>query len=441
MLLPGGEIVAHTLIDRDGYIRFDNMKGYVSDSQTLSGDVRALQTSEKLELQRFSTLSYFSDGDEVVDLYRQHRTFDTLSPEELVSAALAASEYLTRSVGPDGKFVYIYYPKSDSVPDDYNILRHAGAIYAMLEVYDVTGDRDLLEAAERAIGYLVTMAQPCEAEELETEVLCIVEDGEVKLGGNALAIIALAKYTELTGNQEHYPLMVALGNWMRSVQGFDGEFKVHLLDLASGKSSSFRSDYYPGEALLALMRLYTLDSDPAWLDSAEAGAEWLITVRDSGLDTSELAHDHWLLYALNELYRQRPQELFSEHAFKISDAIIAAQNRNPQYPDWLGSYNQPPRSTPTATRSEGLFSTYLLARDHGYEDRAAAILEALKLNVAFQLSTQFRPESVMYLKDPQRSMGGFHRSLDNYELRIDYTQHNISALLGLYKILNASPVE
>jgi hypothetical protein len=345
-------------------------------------------------------------------------------------------------VGEDGKFVYIYYPKSGSQPDDYNILRHAGTIYAMLEVHELTGDQDLLEAAERAIGYLVNTAQPCTIEGPEVEDqehLCIVEAGEVKLGGNALAIIALAKYSELTGNQAHYPLMVALGNWMRAVQGADGEFKVHLLEYASGEASSFRSDYYPGEALLALNQLYALDGDPAWLDAAEAGAEWLITVRDGGLETSELEHDHWLLYALNELYRQRPQEIFREHAYKISEAIIAAQNREPQYPDWLGSYNQPPRSTPTATRSEGLFSAYLLARDFGDEEWAAAILEALQLNVAFQLGTQFRPESVMYLKDPGRSLGGFHRSLDNYELRIDYTQHNISALLGLYKVLTASP--
>ena len=120
---------------------------------------------------------------------------------------------------------------------------------------------------------------------------------------------------------------------------------------------------------------------------------------------------------------------------KQKHGIFLKQNRAPEYPDWLGSYYQPPRSTPTATRSEGLFSTYLLARDYGYEQMASQILEALKLGAAFQLQTQFRPESVMYLKDPQRALGGFHRSLDNYELRIDYTQHNISALLGLYKIL------
>ncbi len=41
----------------------------------------------------------------------------------------------------------------------------------------------------------------------------------------------------------------------------------------------------------------------------------------------------------------------------------------------------------------------------------------------------------MYLRDPRRALGGFHRSLTNYEIRIDYVQHNISAILGLMRIM------
>ena len=147
-----------------------------------------------------------------------------------------------------------------------------------------------------------------------------------------------------------------------------------------------------------------------------------------------LIHDHWLLYGLNDLYRQRPNELYLNHAFRIANAIIQSQNRDPLYPDWLGSYYDPPRSTPTATRSEALYAAYQLARDYSDWDFAQKVLGAFYLDVSFQLQTQFRPESVMYLDDPQRALGGFHRSLTDYEIRIDYVQHNISSLVGLFKI-------
>ena len=114
---------------------------------------------------------------------------------------------------------------------------------------------------------------------------------------------------------------------------------------------------------------------------------------------------------------------------------MLSQNREPEYPDWLGSYYQPPRSTPTATRSEGLCAVYQLARDFRTSREANQILSTLEMGIAFQLQTQFRPESVMYVSDPQRSLGGFHSSLTNFRLRIDYTQHNISSLLCAIRVL------
>ena len=50
--------------------------------------------------------------------------------------------------------------------------------------------------------------------------------------------------------------------------------------------------------------------------------------------------------------------------------------------------------------------------------------------------TQFQPESVMYLLDPQEALGGFHNSLTNFEIRIDYVQHNVSSILCLAEILD-----
>lgn len=41
----------------------------------------------------------------------------------------------------------------------------------------------------------------------------------------------------------------------------------------------------------------------------------------------------------------------------------------------------------------------------------------------------------MYLRKPRRSLGGFTRSLTNFEVRIDYVQHNISALVLLHQLL------
>ncbi len=440
--LPG-ELVAKTLVDAGQRLRLKAIAAQldvVSQAEAL-GRAAGMRS---LVAYRFSTSSYFSDATSVIPLYRDHPV-EEVTPELLLEAARQGGEYLKRAVRRDGRFVYSYQPRTDDVSKRYNILRHAGTTYSMLELYEVTGDEELLKAAERALEYLVGQIETCPLS-AETggdpEAVCVYEKGFVKLGGNALTIIALAKYAEVTGSTRQMRLIERLALWMLATQSDDGEFIAHKVR-HDGELDDHISQYYPGEALLALLRASRLRdarrqstvADDRWLDAAAEGARWLIEVRDRRVPDDRLNHDHWLLYALNELYRRRPEPLFLEHARRTTGAILGLQNRRPIYPDWLGSYYVPPRSTPTATRSEGLAAAYFLERDFGTPERAAELLDGLKLGVRFQLGTQLGPESVLYLPAPQRALGGFRRSLDNYEIRIDYVQHNISALLLLRRIL------
>ena len=180
------------------------------------------------------------------------------------------------------------------------------------------------------------------------------------------------------------------------------------------------------------MRLNALEPRKAWVDAADKGAKYLVNVRDSGLTDEELPPDHWLLYALNELYRARQEPLYLKQAQRIATSMISKQNRSGvPAQDWIGSYTVPPRSTPAATRLEGLCSTYKLFLENGLKTEAHELVEAMRLGTAYQLRTQFKPESALYLKNPRRALGGFHSSFSNYSVRIDFVQHNISALLCL----------
>ncbi len=391
-----------------------------------------LDNRADVDVYYFSTLSYFSDGNTIDTLYRGHRLFDQskITPQVLLTAAKLGGKYLVRMVGEDGKFVYFYRPFTDEPGKDYNILRHSGTIYAMMELYEITRDAALLRAVKRGIAYLLSAVRP--ALDQREDAVCVVENGYVKLGGNALAIIALAKYTEVTGDRQYMPVILRLGKWIRSVQNKKGLFTIHKQAYPHGTVSNFVSRYYPGEALLAMIRLYALDPDEQWLRVAEKGAEYLISVRDR----KQPLEDHWLLYALNELYRYRPRSLYVKHTRRTARTILRQQNRTASYPDWVGGYFQPPRSAATAARSEGLYAAYMLLRDAGLASEAKRILDAIKLGVSFQLQTQFRPDTVLYLPNPQEALGGFRENHRKLDVRIDYVQHNISGLLGLYRIMN-----
>lgn len=429
--LLAAELSANRLIERRR-LQPERIRAYLRDRRGANWAAWLVASREK-RVWRFSTLGLFTDGTEVVRLSRGRRDFSQLTRKDLLAAADLGGQYLIRAVRKDGRFVYSYRADTGEASEKYNILRHAGTVYAMLALHEVTRDRRLLEAAAGPVRYLLRSVRP--GLEDKENTACVVEGGYVKLGGNALAALALVKYTEVTGDRSHVPVILKLARWITACQAQSGDFLIHKQAYPGGRVQEFISYYYPGEAMLALARVHRIDPKGKWLDSAERAARHLIDVRDR----DEIRPDQWQLYALNELYRLRRDEKYLRQALRIARLIVRTQRRAHENPDWVGSFLDPPRSTPTAVRMEALCAAHGLARDFGRGEQAGDILEAIRLGTAFQLRAQVRPESAMYLNDPQRALGGIRGSLTTYRIRIDYVQHTISSLLGLYRILGQKP--
>ncbi len=422
-LLPE-ELVARTIVSRRGRLRRGNLERYLRRRGVRLPDAPSL-------LQPFATQSWFRSGAESFSLYRGHRSVQPVSAERLLRVARRAGDYLARSVSPKGRFAYSYLAKTDRVRTSYNMVRHAGTVYAMFELYQVTRDARLRAAGERALGFLraAIVAYPKPG----APASALFGEGKLKLGGAALAAVALAKHAQVTGDERSKKTAQRLCRYIVASQDARGRF-VHSRNWPGGEEGSFRSEYYDGEALLALMRVYQLDRRTEWLRAAQRGARYLIDVRDRGVTSGTVVHDHWLLYALSELHRAAPSGAYVRHSMLIARGIAAKQKRQAEQPDHVGTYWNGPRSTPVATRSEGLIAALAVARSDSPGD-VLPIERAIRLNIAFQLHTVVSAERALYLANPPRSLGGFTRSLTNFEIRIDYVQHNVSALLAWRRVL------
>ncbi len=434
-LLPE-EVIAFDLVDRvqkDQVLDVKDVERHLKSQGRLPQKFKEFADATRREVVQLPVEAWYVDAAGALPTYRGHRLYsETLA--ELPSAIDLASRYLVNAVGDDGGFVYNYVAKRGAGDDDYNVLRHAGTIYAMLEIEAVHPQVAQRQAAERAIAWLEKRVEPCVSP--DTAAACVVEDNATKLGGNALFIVALAKHAQVTGSKEKLALMQRLALRFVSVQDpATGEFKYHKQRLPGGQATSFVSNYYPGEAILGLMRLHQLDPDPRWLDTAAKAALYLIDTRDAGKSVAQIEHDHWLLYALNDLYRARQEPKFMAHAKKIVAAITEAQNGDdPLHPDWRGGFYDEPRSTPAATRVEGLMAAFRLFKDHGEPAAAAGALAVARAGARFQLAAQLREEQAMYFPDPAFVLGGVGEGLTAWEIRIDYVQHAVSGLLALASV-------
>jgi len=193
--------------------------------------------------------------------------------------------------------------------------------------------------------------------------------------------------------------------------------------------------YYPGEAMLGLLRLYALDPDPTYIAIARRGADYLINVRDQKRTEQDIEHDHWLSMALNELYRVTKHAPYAEHAFKIARAIMRKQKAadDAPAPDFIGTFYKIPNSTPASTRLEAFAADITLSRFMGRPDDA--LVDSARPVASFIESQQFDAANSFFLPNPARAIGGVRESILHNDIQIDYVQHALSGMLGLARAL------
>jgi hypothetical protein len=353
-----------------------------------------------------------------------HRPAGALDRARLLAAAQSGGEYILRMQQADGSFLYYYDPAKDAaIKARYNIIRHAGAAYALYQLYEATRDPRYLEAARKAMAFLRTQFRPLPAKDA---VYVLDFDHKVKLGANGLALIAMVKQLELDPASANLDEARRVANMIVVLQRTDGSFQSDYLTEAGEVAND--SLYYPGEAILGLADLYTLTKDPRLLAAARAAADYLVVSQDK---LRELPPDAWLMQALEVLNGIGRNPVYVEHAIAIGETMAAYLYTDSDPAGYAGGVRPGiPRSTPTASRAEGLLAAYRMAREAG-DPRAADLARALKASARFQLQQQFPLAGETNFPHPSRAAGGFRESLNDNRIRIDFVQHNVSALLGV----------
>lgn len=347
-----------------------------------------------------------------------------LSRARLIQAARAGGDYLLRLQKRDGGFNYYYDAGEDRFESRrYNIVRHAGAALSLFDLYAATRDSRYLESARRAVRFLGTRFRRARG----TQGSYVLDyDGKAKLGANGLALAALTRQIELDPRNGNRKGAEGLAKLILALQRKDGSFEMRY-KLRGNEQVLSESLYYPGEAMLGLIRLYGLNHDARLLDAARRGADYLIGRQQS---MNSLPADAWFMQALEGLVNIGHEKRYTEHAIALAEAMISDQYTEDAPEGYAGGFGPgSPRGTPAASRAEGLLAAYRIARSTE-KVRAAKIAGALKASARFQLAQQLTADTAG-VRNPRLAAGGFREGLTSMKIRIDYVQHNISSLLGI----------
>ncbi len=376
---------------------------------------------------------------------------DSFLSEELSLAAKEASSYLVKNCRDDGSFVYRNYLDKKIKKDKYNILRHAGAIYSLISYYKIFPDKNVKKTIMKASDYLQQSIQSIDKNKLaifsHSSESKIYGDSQAKLGGAGLSLIAFSLLQTIDANAIDSSILDGLAEFIVFMQNSDGSFASKYIR-GLGKDSKLNSLYYPGEAMYGLMLRYESDKNIRWFNAAVCGMLYLAKTRKR---SSIYPPDHWALLATERILEHwdddkeltnEKRSLILSHACEVGKILKNGQILASKNNSLVGSFMLDSRVCPSATRVEGLLA---LANTKGIGKKyREEILKNIDAGVRFLLCSQIKtgqycggfPRAVMTKNENTRTAFIFNRRVN--EIRIDYVQHSLSAIIGYYQLKNKS---
>lgn len=280
-------------------------------------------------------------------------------------------------------------------------LREMGALWSITRLYRFTQDGRYFELAKRGLAHFEKNL----IEDPSDKFLFYSSSAGVsKLGYSAFLILALAD----VDYSDRDKMLAGLSEGILNQQEADGSFRT-MFD-AGGDAGE---DYYPGEAMTALMRLHETTGEKKY---AAAVAKALPYYREYWQRNPNTAFVPWQTRAYRMLYLKDSDPAIREFIFTMNDFMVARESQNGRCESF-----QFVDDTTVAVWMEGVAAAYDVARRSGDGERQKCYGNYVRDAVTYLSAKQIKDGQ------DQRAVGGLLGN--DGKLRVDRNQHLVMGLM------------
>ncbi len=361
----------------------------------------------------------------------------TVTVEELRRSSQAAVDWFVRNQEADGAWLYLYDADDDSIPAEYNEVRHAGVTMGLYQAA-AAGLPGALRSADRGTEWALDRL-------LRRDGWAALEgEGRVTTGATALLAAGLDIRRAATGDTRYDDVIDELGRFLLAQTEPSGAVLASYDATSGAPVPGEYSKYYTGEAYWALARLHRTFPDESWGGAADRIGAYLATSRDEVEGHWPPIPDHWAAYGMSETVefpeRGRPPLTEDEVDYARRQAgLFGFQAR------WLTQYHGPwggvvrggyePRGGWYGVVGEALTGWWLTAREEPrMEDLRAAIAERARCTAGLAIDEQSDAQEAADAAQPERVEGAW---FTDGETRMDDQQHALAGLLRTIPIVEA----
>ncbi len=311
-----------------------------------------------------------------------------------------------------GRLVYIYDPKAKTVVADTSPIRDIASVWDMEMLSDYLNRQELDAVIERSLEHYSHYL-------IRRDGYTILDPKLLKepssIAHSAFMLLSLI-HSGLSNPKEK---TLPLADGILVQQRPDGSYKIYF-----GPERDDGLDFYPGEAMLALLETYEMTNEKRYLESVEQGFIFYKTkyYEKNRVQRSLLVFfANWQSQFCRLLYQYTQKEELRrqvrEYVFQLHDRII---KRN--FYEGVRRYPEKQVSVEVACALEGLNDAYAISLQEN-DDRRKTYQEALCISLAYLL----RLQCIRHCAEKEK--GGFGFSLADRTQRIDVTGHFVNAMI------------
>ncbi len=374
----------------------------------------------------------FADVNGVVQPVKAHRVRrGNVSEETLTQAIRDAAAWFGKTKKVDeGRFYYVYTPANDRYEErDYNLLRHAGSSWALAQAYGLTGDPATLETLEYALAWLVKQSRTEERNGKTLRYPVEQPGNAAKLGGAGLWLLALSEHARVTGSTRYLSMIQEVANHIAGAQ-----------DPATGAFKSFHdgpglnvkghvSTYYPGEAMFGLHRAKPFITGIDICAVTKKGMDYMFKDEPRTLLAQQgRVINQWHAYVVREYRRDCKDDHFDwffERDLPHLKHITAQPDAQPIFAGAIAQSRGRLSFSPTHFEAFTVMCIDMAREKPGEAEECAKYMQLVG---GAQMTFQHHPSNTWVFANAERANGGLGRNLTEERIRIDDTQHHLSAM-------------
>ncbi|MGH9829202.1 MAG: hypothetical protein ACREDR_38785, partial [Blastocatellia bacterium] len=329
------------------------------------------------------------------------------------------TDYLVRNQSDDGRMVSWYEPFQNRLYREESPPRSAHVAWTLARARSDLKEERLREARDRAVD--------CQLRHIDT-----AEDGTwigpaddgATVSEAAFTLLALCALPVGDPRVNHAP---ALAETLWASIDIHGRISTHRSNgvvISAAELDAFQ-DYFPAQVLLALAK------------SAQAGFS---DVQEERLLRAFRYYRHrfrykrnfgqvsWLMQAMTEWYFVSAESEYADLTFEICDWVLQYQQEKTG--GFINDHQPDSPGFTTALYLEGVAAAARLAQSLADTQRYERYLDSFTRGIRFIERITIQERDAPVLPNARYALGGLRQSIYLSQVRTDFVQHGLSAILG-----------